>query len=63
MMKVIVDELPDKSKDCLFAEYINMTSKYACMFRSGMYSRCKLDCGGECPFLKKIGDMRVNDKE
>jgi len=25
-MKVIVGELPDKSKDCLFAEYINMTS-------------------------------------
>lgn len=63
MMKVIVDELPDKSRDCLFAEYINMTSKYACIFRSGMYSRCKLDCDEECPFLKKIGDMRVNGKE
>ena len=61
-MKVIVDELPDKSKDCLFAEYINMTSKYACIFRSGMYSRCKLDCDEECPYLKRIGDVGVNVK-
>lgn len=53
MMKVIVDELPDKSKDCIFAEYIGMTSKYKCMFQSGMYSRCNLDCGKECPYLKR----------
>lgn len=51
-MKVVVDELPDMSKDCIFAEYIGMTSKYKCMFQSGMYSRCKLDCGEECPYLK-----------
>jgi hypothetical protein len=58
-MKVIVTELPVTSKDCIFAEYINMTSKYKCMFQSGMYSRCKLDCGEECPYLKRIGDVRV----
>lgn len=52
-MKVIVTELPGASKDCIFAEYINMTSKYKCMFQSGMYSRCKLDCGEECPYLKR----------
>lgn len=68
-MKVIVSELPVRSKDCIFAEYINMTSKYKCMFQSGMYSRCKLDCGEECPYLKRgsrralhfggTGDRRV----
>lgn len=46
-MKVIVTELPVTSKDCIFAEYINMTSKYKCMFQSGMYSRCKLDYGNK----------------
>lgn len=61
-MKVIVTELPDKGEDCIFAEYISMTSKYKCMFQSGMYSRCNLDCDKECPYLKRIGDMRVNDK-
>lgn len=52
-MKVIVSDLPVKSEDCIFAEYIGMTSKYKCMFQSGMYSRCKLDYGKECPYLKK----------
>lgn len=52
-MKVIVSDLPVKSEDCIFAEYIGMTSKYKCMFQSGMYSRCNLDCGKECPYLKK----------
>lgn len=52
-MKVIVDELPTLPKECLFAEYIQMTSKYKCMFESGMYSRCKLDMEKECPYLKK----------
>ena len=52
-MKVLVDELPEKSKDCIFSEYIAMTSKYKCMFKSGMHSRCKLDMGRECPYLKK----------
>ena len=52
-MKVIVDELPNASKDCIFAEYIGMTSKYKCMFKSGMYSRCSLDTKEICPYLKK----------
>lgn len=47
-MKVIVSDLPVKSEDCIFAEYIGMTSKYKCMFQFGMYSRCKLDYGKEC---------------
>ena len=55
-MKVIVSDLPVKSEDCIFAEYISMTSKYKCMFQSGMYSRCKLDRGETCPYLKRIGD-------
>lgn len=52
-MKVIVDELPDTSKNCIFAEYIGMTSKYKCMFKSGMYSQCSLDTKENCPYLKK----------
>lgn len=50
-MKVIVDKLPEQSKECIFAEYIPMTSKYKCMFLPGMYSRCKLDLGEKCLFL------------
>lgn len=57
-MKVIVSELPHKSEDCVFAEYIGMTSKYKCMFQFGMYSRCNLDCGEECPYLKVAGCMK-----
>ena len=52
-MKVIVDELPDTSKNCIFAERIGMASKYKCMFKSGMYSRCSLDTKENCPYLKK----------
>ena len=61
-MKEIVRDLPVKSEDIKFAEYIGMTSKYKCMFQSGMYSRCKLDCDEACPYLKRIGDVGVNDK-
>lgn len=53
MMKVIVDELPDKSKDCIFAEYIGYDQQIQMQFQSGMYSRCNLDCGKECPYLKR----------
>ena len=60
-MKIIVTKLPSASKGCIFAEYIGMTSKYKCMFQSGMYSRCKLDCDEACPHLKRIGDVGVND--
>ena len=52
-MKVIIDKFPETSKECLFSEYIKMTSKYKCMFRSGMYSRCALDCEEKCPYLKE----------
>lgn len=51
-MKILVNELPNSSKECLFAEYISMTSKYKCMLQQGMYSRCNLDCGKECPYLE-----------
>lgn len=43
MAKVLVDNMPKKPKDCPFAEYIGMTSKYACRLKSGMYSRCDLE--------------------
>lgn len=52
-MKVIVDELPDTSKNCIFAERIGMTSKYKCMFKSGICSLCSLDTKENCPYLKK----------
>lgn len=52
-VNIVVDELPEKPSECPFSELIHWTSKYACKFRSGMYSRCHLDCGGECPFLTK----------
>lgn len=51
-MMIIVDELPKTSKECIFSEYIQMTSKYKCMFQHGMYSRCCLDHGEKCPYLK-----------
>lgn len=52
-MKLLVDKLPESSKDCLFAEYISMTSKFKCGFKSSLYSRCKLETGKECPYLKE----------
>lgn len=53
-MKVLVDKIPESSKECIFAEYIGMTSKYTCMFKSGMYSRCNLDCKKKCPYLRRL---------
>lgn len=39
-----------------------MTSKYACMFKSGLYSRCQLDAGKECPYLKEVA-AEISDSE
>lgn len=50
-MKMLVDELPKNSASCVFSEYIGMTSKHACMFKHGLYSRCSMECGEKCPFL------------
>lgn len=58
-MKVIVNELPNCGRECIFAEYIPMTSKYQCKFRSGMYSRCHLDVSEECPYLEETGRNAV----
>ena len=54
-MKVLVDKIPESSKECIFAEYIGMTSKYKCMFKSGMYSRCSLDCEKKMSIFKEVG--------
>ena len=54
MNKIVVDEMPEKAKDCPFSEYIGMTSKYKCMFRQGLYSRCSLNCGEECYKLMAV---------
>lgn len=62
-MKVIVDELPDTSKNCIFAERIGMTSKYKCMFKSGIYSLCSLDTKENCPYLKKGETQNAGPKE
>lgn len=54
-MKVIVDELPKSGDECIFSEEIQLTSRYKCMFIQGIYSRCRLDSEGKCPYLKELG--------
>ena len=48
MSKILVDVMPTKAKECPFAEYIAMTSKNSCRLKTGMYSRCSLECGDTC---------------
>ena len=55
-MRILIDHMPTSSKECIFAEYIGMTSKYKCMFKQGLYSRCSLDCNEECAYLAKVSD-------
>lgn len=50
-MKVVVDEIPKSGEECLFGELISMTGKYKCMFKTGLYSRCNIDCREECRHL------------
>ena len=52
-MKIVVDKLPSCSGECLFSDYIEITSRRKCMFQRGLYSRCNLDCGEECTYLKE----------
>lgn len=55
--KILVDVMPMKAEECPFAEYIGMTSKNACRLKSGMYSRCDLECGKECEKLIGFADI------
>ena len=51
--KIIVDSFPEHLSQCLFSVLINWTGKYTCKLRNGTYSRCFLELGKECPYLKK----------
>ena len=50
-MRVMVNKIPESSGECLFSDYIEWTSKHACKFERGLYSRCQLECGEKCPYL------------
>lgn len=47
---------PKSAEDCPYSKYWPMTSKRECILLSGMFSRCKLETGDKCPFLKEEGD-------
>ena len=51
MTKIIVDNIPLAAENCPFAEFVQMTSKHKCLLKSGMYSRCNLECNEECDKL------------
>lgn len=59
MIEVLVDKIPIIPEEYLFAEYIHKTSKYKCMFKNGIYSRCRLEMGKECDMLK---EYKVEEK-
>ena len=49
--KIIVDNMPLVAENCPFSEFVQMTSKHKCLLKSGMYSRCNLECNKECDKL------------
>ena len=64
-MKIVVDELPESAKDCLFADYDHRAVGY------GVWHNCKIsgitcyvDYGDPCPYLTtKIVNMRYKPVE
>lgn len=46
-MKIIVDEIPEKPKECLFRAW-NCEYGFLCQF---IKARCKLYDNDDCPFL------------
>lgn len=50
-MKIVVDKIPKSGEECLFSELIGMTGKRKCIFKTGLYSRCSIDCKEECEYL------------
>lgn len=64
MSKILVDVMPITAEQCPFAEYIAMTSKNSCRLKSGMYSRCDLECERVCDKLttrkNTVGTHRDN---
>lgn len=63
MSKIVVDVLPTSGKECPFGELLEMTSKYKCKFQTGMYSRCNLDCGKDCPYLTTAEIIKRDRRE
>lgn len=63
MSKILVDVMPITAEQCPFVEYIAMTSKNACRLKSGMYSRCNLECGKECDKLIGVEELYKTMRE
>ena len=63
MSKILVDVMPMTAEQCPFAEYIAMTSKNTCRLKSGMYSRCDLECGKECDRLIDVEEYIKANRE
>lgn len=61
-MRVVVDEIPKSGEECLFGELIGMTGKYKCAFKTGLYSRCDIDCKEECRHLFSIKLVKDGEK-
>ena len=51
MAKIIVDNMPIVAENCPFSEFVQMTNIHKCLLKSGMYSRCNLECNKECDKL------------
>lgn len=52
-MKIVVDELPERVKDCLFAKYDETATGFGiwhgCGISGGTY--CYVEYGRSCPYL------------
>lgn len=53
---LIVNDLPENAGSCLFSKYWNMTNKYECIFKRGMYCICSLENNEKCPYLLQKED-------
>lgn len=52
-MKILVDEIPKYSEDCIFKKYYNKKcNHWTCGFRE--MTVCSLDCGGKCEYLEEV---------
>ena len=61
MAKIIVDSIPLVAENCPFAEFIQMTNRHKCLLKTGMYSRCNLECNKECDKLAESNMLELNN--
>ena len=55
-MKLLVDKMPEREDECIFAFEDGYFEKFLCVIRTHGTEWCVLEKNEPCPYLKQVGE-------